>query len=60
MLLQIYLLSAWTSKIGILKNVKVDIFTRDEPIISSERTLHKGYDLKGSVVKKSGRGSQGA
>jgi hypothetical protein len=29
------------------------IFIRDKPILSSERMLHKGYDRKGSVEKKS-------
>jgi hypothetical protein len=28
------------------------IFTRDKPIISSERMLQKDYDHKGSVTKK--------
>jgi hypothetical protein len=29
------------------------IFIRDKIILSSERTLHKDYDRKGSVEKKS-------
>jgi hypothetical protein len=37
------------------------IFIRDKPIFSSERMLHKDYDLKGSVERKiSGRERQGA
>jgi hypothetical protein len=28
------------------------IFIRDKPIFSSERTLNKDYDSKGSVAKK--------
>jgi hypothetical protein len=36
------------------------ILIREELILSSERTLHKDYDSKGSVEKKiPGRGSQG-
>jgi hypothetical protein len=33
---------------------------RDKPIFSSERTLHKDYDCKGSVEKIPGRDLQGA
>jgi hypothetical protein len=37
------------------------MFIRGKPIFSSERTLCKGYDRKGSVERKiSGHGSQGA
>jgi hypothetical protein len=37
------------------------IFTRDKPILLSERMLHKDHDHKGSVGKEnSGRESQGA
>jgi hypothetical protein len=37
------------------------IFISGKPLSSSERTLHKDYDRKGSVDKKvSGRESQGA
>jgi hypothetical protein len=41
---------------------RLSIFTRDTPIFSSERMLHKNYDRKGLVVKKndSGRESQEA
>jgi hypothetical protein len=28
------------------------LFIRDKPILSSERMLHKDYDRKGSVEKK--------
>jgi hypothetical protein len=37
------------------------IFIRDKLILSSERMLHKDYDLKGSVERRiSGRHPQGA
>jgi hypothetical protein len=32
----------------------------DKPILSSERMLHKDYDRRCSIKKKSGRESQGA
>jgi hypothetical protein len=31
---------------------KASIFIRDTPLFSSEGTLHKDYDRKGSVAKK--------
>jgi hypothetical protein len=37
-----------------------NLLVRDKPILSSERMLYKDYDLKGSVVKKCGRGCQRA
>jgi hypothetical protein len=32
---------------------KPSVFIRDKPIFSSERTLHKDYNRKGSVEEKS-------
>jgi hypothetical protein len=32
---------------------KRSLFIRDKPILSSEKMLHKDYDSKGSVTKKS-------
>jgi hypothetical protein len=32
------------------------MFIKDKPIFSSERMLHKEYDLKGSVEKKKSLG----
>jgi hypothetical protein len=34
-------------------NERPSIFIRDKSIFSSERMLHKDYDLKGSVENKS-------
>jgi hypothetical protein len=37
---------------------KPSVFTRGKPIFSSEVILHIGYDNKGSVAKKKGRGKK--